>query len=194
MNKVVVWSGGDVPGFGRNNTGGYAAAEAERIADGQNPISDADFIRISEFDRGKGFVGVYFDKCKVGFAVGSDHYGGQRGVVVQNNGNFGGVFDNMVIGEDITFGIKNESGTECNVSGGAGTENAVGQRGGTVKHGVSVFRQIGSRCRGNVDYRRRQPFHQVGKRRQRYSLSPGNSGRQQQAQRKQKTDFHVFYS
>lgn len=86
MNKVVVWPGGDVSGFGRNNTGGYAAAEAERIADGQNPISDADFIRISEFDRGKGFVGVYFDKRKVGFAVGSDYYGGQRGVVVHNNG------------------------------------------------------------------------------------------------------------
>ena len=57
---------------GGNNSGGNASAQTKRVSDSQNPVSDPDFIGISENNRNQFFVGVDFNKGDVCFHIPAD--------------------------------------------------------------------------------------------------------------------------
>ena len=51
LQEVVVGAGADVAAAGRDDAGGHRAAEAERIADGDDPVADADLAVVGEVRR-----------------------------------------------------------------------------------------------------------------------------------------------
>ena len=53
LDEVVIGAGADVAAAGRDDAGGHRAAEAERIADGNDPVADADLGVVGEVDIGE---------------------------------------------------------------------------------------------------------------------------------------------
>ena len=56
-------------------------------------------------------IDVYFDDGQIGAGVGADNFGLGFGVIGEDDGDADGVGDNMVIGNDVAFGIVDKAGT-----------------------------------------------------------------------------------
>ena len=83
------WSygtGADIAAHRRDDACGDRAAQAERIAHGDDPLAGLHVGRIAELDVRKRLVGIDLQHRDVGARVGADHLGGKLGAVVQRDG------------------------------------------------------------------------------------------------------------
>ena len=84
-------------------------AEAQRIADRQNPLADFEIVGVGQLEVGQ-VLGVNFYNGDIGFRVGSDNFGVELSVVGKLDFNFFGILDHMVVCEDITISRDNKTG------------------------------------------------------------------------------------
>src|SRR5262249_59417197 len=97
LNEVVVGTGSDIPTTGRDDTGRYRAAEAERIADRQHPVADARRL-VRELDVGEVAAAFYLDHRDVGPRIGTDHLGRVGLAVVGRHLDRAGLVDHVAVG------------------------------------------------------------------------------------------------
>jgi hypothetical protein len=102
----------DVPLACREYARGDAAAEAERIADRQHPITYPRGVAVAPGGGYQRLVGLDLQQRDVGFGVAPDKLGLQIGVVVQNDVNLVGVGDHVIVGYDITRRVDDKARAE----------------------------------------------------------------------------------
>jgi hypothetical protein len=97
---------------GADNAGRQRAVEAERIADGVNPLADAQVRGLPEGDRAQAFwhfVELEHGEIVIGRAA--DDLGRDRIALVEFYGNGVRTFDDVVVGDDMAKRIPDEPGT-----------------------------------------------------------------------------------
>ena len=87
----------DVAPTRRDDAGGHAAAQAERVADRDHPVADARFVRVSERHGRQRLVRFDAQQRDVAGFVASDQGRFQHGVVVQRHRDLIRPVDHMVI-------------------------------------------------------------------------------------------------
>ncbi len=107
LDVIVIRSRADVAAARRDDAGGDGFAEAERIADRDDPIADARLM-LGEFHVREGLVGVDLDEGNVGLRVGADDLGLVFGAIVGGDLHGLGVFDDVVIGHRVAVGRNEE--------------------------------------------------------------------------------------
>src|SRR5262245_37352539 len=112
LNVVVVGSRIDVTIARRDDASGDGAAEAERVADGDNPFAQSQLLRIAELDRLERLVGLEPEQRDVGFLVLADELGLEARTVVEDDGDLVGFRDHVVVGDHDTRRIDDEAGAE----------------------------------------------------------------------------------
>ena len=109
LQEVAVGRAADVAAAGRDDTDGHGAAEAERIADGNDPVADADVFG-RKLDEGQ--IGAFdLDHGEVGALVGADD--GRRSVSLPSSKvtvTLVASCDDVVVGDDIAVSRNDEAG------------------------------------------------------------------------------------
>ena len=90
LDEVVIGAGADLAAVGRDDAGRHRAAEAEGIADGDDPVADADIV-LGELDVGELAVGIDLEEREVGLLVDADDLGVVLGAVVEDDGDASGL-------------------------------------------------------------------------------------------------------
>ncbi len=99
--------------FGADDSGGNRGIQTERAAEGQNPVANLHSIGISELGDGQVVAGLDLDHGEVGvFVEAHDAASVFRGVAVERDLNFGGLIDDVIVGEDEAFFVDNDAGAE----------------------------------------------------------------------------------
>ena len=98
----------------RNDPGGHRAAEPERVADGDHPVTHPGLTRIPELDEGERLGAADLQHRKVGSRVAPDQFGGILGAIGHGHRDrfhlalaFGG--DDVIIRHHITIGRDDEA-------------------------------------------------------------------------------------
>jgi hypothetical protein len=112
LNVVVVGAGIDVAVARRDDPGGDRAAEAERVANGDDPLAQPQFFRIPEFHRLERLVGLDPEQRHIGLLISADDLGLQSRAVIEDHGDLVGLGDDVIVGDDDTGRIDDEAGTE----------------------------------------------------------------------------------
>src|SRR5262249_33250026 len=112
LNVVVVGTGIDVAVARRDDAGGDAAAEAERVADGDNPFAQPQLVRIAEAHRLERLVRLDPQQGEVGLLIPADDLGLEPRAVVENDGDLVGFRDDVIVGDDDAGRIDDEAGAE----------------------------------------------------------------------------------
>ena len=91
-----------------NDPAGHRAAEAEGIADRDNPVARARLAAVAEFDIGEGLAPVHLEHSKVGLRIGADEICLVFSAIGHRHGDFfhraaPGRADNVVVGDDIAI-------------------------------------------------------------------------------------------
>ena len=112
LNVIVVGAGIDVAVARRDDAGGHRAAEAERIADGDDPFAEPQLVGIAELHRLERLVGMHAQQRQVALGVLADQLRRQLGAVVEDDVDLVGVGDDVIIGDDEAGRIDDEAGAE----------------------------------------------------------------------------------
>ena len=120
LNEVLELSGDtglDGAILGRDDAGGNGLREGEGAADGFNPVADLGLIGVAHFDGGQRRTGVDLDDGEVGGLIGADDAGGTAEVLRIGIGgeldvDLVGLFDDVIVGDDVALGIDDEAGAE----------------------------------------------------------------------------------
>ena len=89
------------------------SAEAERIADGNDPVADPRSIRVTEPSVRERLVRFDFENREIRFGVGAYELRLEPGTVIERDGDLGRVLDDVVVGDDIAFSVDDETGTHA---------------------------------------------------------------------------------
>ena len=96
--------------FGLGGTVTAGIVSTKRIANCKNPIADAQFIRITKSNRGQfRFAWINFQNRNIGLFILTQNLGGKACFISENETNFFGIFDHMIIGDDNTFSIDDKA-------------------------------------------------------------------------------------
>ena len=110
LDIIVIRACADIAAARGNDARGHRAAETERIADRDHPVTDAR-RRVRELHVGKILLALDLDQREVGLLVGADHLGGIDGAVVGGDLDGLGVVDHVVVGHGITVRRNEEART-----------------------------------------------------------------------------------
>jgi len=100
---------------GGDDAHGHRLADAERVADGEHDVADAQAVHLAEGDGGE-LVGLDLQDREVGFGVAADDVGLVGLAVVERNLDVVGFFDDMEIGQDVAVGADDDAGAETGVA------------------------------------------------------------------------------
>src|SRR5262249_23994308 len=114
LDEVVVGPLVDVPADGADDADGDRVLEAERVADGDDPLADTEGVRITQLHRGQVFgIALDLDQRDVGLRVASRDLRLELLPVGQLHQDLVGVLDDVVVGEDVAAGVDDEAGAEA---------------------------------------------------------------------------------
>lgn len=151
--------------------GGNAAAQSERVADGQYPVAHPDGVGIAESYFVEFKRRFDFDQGDVGFFVAADDVGFDFGVVKQYHVDDFGVLNHMIVGDDVSVFADDKARSQ---------RYPAFQRIIIFPAAVAAFGRnvdlVGLLDGGDVDHRRDQLFRQIGKRRKTVLRPDGKSG------------------
>src|SRR5438105_9493914 len=102
----------DVAAASRDDAGRDAAAETERVADGNDPIANLRRVAVAKADIGQRLVGLDLQHGDVSARVAADDLRRVLAVVLQCDGDLGGFADDMVVGDDESRRVDDETGAE----------------------------------------------------------------------------------
>jgi hypothetical protein len=102
LQEIVVRPLANVAALAGNDAGGDSVAQAERIADGDDPIADPRRIL------GKGHKGIVALLCdlqqgEIGFGIRADDLCVQDSAVAQRHGDGRGVLDDVIVGDHVSL-------------------------------------------------------------------------------------------
>src|SRR5271165_4388525 len=113
--RLELAPGNDVAALGGDDACGYGFLKAEGAADGENPVAHFHGVRIAQLGGRQRLLSVNLDDRQIGFLVHAD-YGGVihhgLGVVHQLHADAISLLHHMVVGNDVTLGVDDDSGTE----------------------------------------------------------------------------------
>ena len=114
-------------------------AESERVADGKDEITDFDVVRLADGQIGQS-IGIDLEQRDIGQCIRTDDLGIERFLVEQRNLNLVGVFDNMMIGQDIAIlGIDDDTRTSTRHLAGPAARS-IGNAEKAAEHLIAVRR------------------------------------------------------
>ncbi len=113
MNEIIIGAGSDHAALGADDPRGDRVVQAERIADGKNPLTDVEVFGVAQLQDGQVDVGVDLDQRDIGARVGSDELGDVFFAVLERDPDFLRVFDYVIVGDDIAFLIQDEPGAKA---------------------------------------------------------------------------------
>src|SRR5690606_29101087 len=93
----------------RDDARRHRAAEAEGIANRDDPVADAQLRIVSDGDIGEASFGTEHQHGKIGARNSADQFGFKLGAIVENDGEGGAAVDDMVVGDQITVGGDEEA-------------------------------------------------------------------------------------
>src|SRR5262249_12135642 len=109
LDVIVIRTGTDIASARGNDAGRHGATKAERIANGDDPITNTR-ITVGEFHEGEALVSFDLDQRKIGFRVGSNDFGlVDRAIVCGHLYGFG-VVDDMIVGHRIAISGDKKAG------------------------------------------------------------------------------------
>ena len=108
---VVVQAQLITPG-GADDAHGHGLADAERVADGQGHVADADVVGAADGDRRQVFQ-IDLQHREVGFRVAADHAGQGFTAVLERDHDLVGAAGHVVVGQDVAFRAHDHAGTEA---------------------------------------------------------------------------------
>src|SRR4029079_15539236 len=97
LDVVVVRSGLDIAVARRHDPGSNRTAQAERIADGNHPFTEPQFVAVAEFYRLQRFGRLDPEQREIGSLIATDNFGLQGGSVIENDIDFVGVGNDVVV-------------------------------------------------------------------------------------------------
>ncbi len=97
--------------LGREDAGGHGVGEAERVADGHDPVAHVDRVGVAERDRGEARL-FDLEDGDVGVLVATDDGALELAAVEEADHHVGRIFDHVVVGEQVAVGIVDERGAE----------------------------------------------------------------------------------
>ena len=109
LDEIVIGAGVHVARPRRDDAGGHGAAEAERVADGDDPIADPGDVGVAPFEEGKLVLAFDLQKRKVGLGVAADDLGRQMSPVLENDGDLVRPLDHVIAGHDVARGVYDEA-------------------------------------------------------------------------------------
>ena len=109
LQEVVIGAEVDVATPSVNDPAADAGVEAKRIADGRHPIANLRSIAIAPTDIRQWVVHFDLEKRKIGLGVAPVDAGGMRLSVLESHRHFFGLLDDVVLCDDVTVGIDNET-------------------------------------------------------------------------------------
>ena len=198
LQEIIELAGMDVAPTRRDDPGGDAAAEAERIADRDHPVADLSGAAVAESDIGQRLVRRDSQHREIGARVAADNLGRVLAVVLEDDLDLRRLADHVVVGDDDTGGVNDEARAEGNPLGAPLLGRALGKpaRAGLAaatlveeapqiileRRTAERFRQLiqghigtGLFRHRNVDHRGQHPLHQ--RRETLLRQQPGRRGR-----------------
>ena len=113
LDEVVVGTGPEHPALGRDDACGDRVAQAEGVADGQDPGPDLELVGVREFQHVKRAAGLDLDQRQVGFPVRADDLGREfLAVLLELDRDGVRAFDDVVVGHDVAVRADDEAGTQ----------------------------------------------------------------------------------
>ncbi len=116
LNKSLELAAGhDVAPFGRNDSRRHGLRQAERTANGQNPVAHLHAVGIAHLRRRQRAVNVDLDHGQIGFLIGADDLGVMLHawrIILKPHANAVRLFDHVPVGHDISLGIDDYAGTQ----------------------------------------------------------------------------------
>ncbi len=112
LDVVVIGAGIDVAVARRHDAGGDRAAQAERVADGDDPFAEAKRIGVAELHRLERLGRLDPQHCQIGLLILADNLGLEPRAVGQDHVDLVGFGDHVVVGDDDAGRIDDEAGTE----------------------------------------------------------------------------------
>src|SRR4029079_4374396 len=112
LDIAVIRPRGDVAVLGRDDTGRHRAAEAERIADRDHPVAEAQLVGVAELYGDQRLRRLDLQHGEVGLLVDANQVGLDLGAVVEDDVDLVGVRDDVVVGDDDASGVDDEAGAE----------------------------------------------------------------------------------
>ena len=112
LNVIVVRPRIDVAVARRDDAGGHRAAEAERIADGDDPFAQPQLVGIAELHRLERLVGMHAKQREIALGILADEVRLELGAVIENDADLVGVGDDVIVGHDQAGRIDDEAGAE----------------------------------------------------------------------------------
>src|SRR5262249_20735790 len=112
----------DIASFGRNDASSYRLREAEWTANGEDPIAYLHAVGVTHLRGGQSAINNHFDYGKVGFLMGTDHFGivlRAWRVIIEAYANAVGLLDYVAIGQDISLRVDDHAGAERAFTDGA---------------------------------------------------------------------------
>src|SRR3990167_6156508 len=102
---------------GTHDAGRNGVAKAERMTDGKHPFTDLHFIRVPEFKAREVFA-RNFENGDVGIRIDADQLCFEFYIFffIPFDDNFGGIFYDVVIGNDVAIGGNKETGSGCDLA------------------------------------------------------------------------------
>ncbi len=193
LQVVVVGARLDVATARRDDAGGGGAAEAEGIADRDDPVADAGAVGVAERDRRQRLLRLDLEQGEVGLGVATGELGLEAGAVMERDHDLVGLVDHVVVGDDVTLRVDHEARTgrvhlarrAFAAAGHLPAEEALEELAHLriVRVGRAAVHAHAGRCRlglargGDVDHRRLHLLDQVGEVRRAAARGRGGRGR-----------------
>ena len=112
LNVIHVRPVVDVPAAGRNDPRGGRTAKAKRVADRNDPIAHTGVIRIAEADKRQRRFGFDLKQREISPSINASNDGRKCLSVIEDYLDFISTLNDMVVGDDQSTFIHNESGTQ----------------------------------------------------------------------------------
>ncbi|MNL01188.1 hypothetical protein D3C87_1216490 [compost metagenome] len=108
---VVVQAQLVTPG-GADDAHGHGLANAERVADGQCNVADANVVGAADSDGRQGFQ-IDFQHREIGFRVAADDAGEGFAAIFQGDHNLIRAAGHVIVGQNVAFRAHDHAGTEA---------------------------------------------------------------------------------
>jgi hypothetical protein len=102
----------DVPSLGADDPGSDRARHAQRRANCQNAVADFHNVTVAQFQVGQRLLDVQPHDGQVGLGIGENVFGDNLPAVLKMDFDLLGAMNDMLIGQNDTFGIDHEPGTK----------------------------------------------------------------------------------
>jgi len=110
--KSSVGARADIAVAGGDDAGCDGAAEAERVADSDDPLADFGGIRRRPRNGRQRIAGLELQQGQVDGFVGTDQLGPEHAAIRQDDVDLVCAFDDVVVGDDIAGGVDDEAGAK----------------------------------------------------------------------------------